>query len=109
MHGLYSILLLAQNAFQRKLQDPLRPRIGQTQCVHADPGGTGTVAASMANKPSDLGSTFFLDVESNSWAGDVNQAIAMQKITKLNGTAVYIRTCESGTWTSWYKYTGTAM
>lgn len=71
--------------------------------------GTGTVAASMANKPSDLGSTFFLDVESNSWAGDVNQAIAMQKITKLNGTAVYIRTCESGTWTSWYKYTGTAM
>ena len=69
--------------------------------------GTGTVAVEMINRPSDLGTKFILDVDSPVW-GD-NSALVVQKITKVNGANIYIRSYDGETWTSWYKYSGTEV
>lgn len=71
----------------------------------------GSTATSLINIPSEITTVFFLDVDSQNPTDSASTVAPyfIQKITLLNCTAVYMRSWNGSTWSSWYKYSGTAV
>lgn len=77
---------------------------GKYQCL-------ANIVASIQNKPSEVTTAFLLDVDSQMSTDNTTSVEAwyIQKLTRINCTAIYMREWNGSTWTSWYKYAGTTV